>query len=166
MSSENLARQLRNEVPFATPAARDAAFEKLMRLSRGEEEIRWEIALVEAWEVMEDGEGQRDRDEEVEGEGEWEDVGGGWQVCWTTGGKEGHGEVMEEGSEIERKKDDGKEKAEQERKNSKECAFEFEKTGDQDGEEVVGREGGEVGVTHIEDISKVTATQAADQLGR
>lgn len=51
VSSENFARQQRNETLFADAGQRDRAFEKLMRLSRGEEEIKWEIAGFEEGEV-------------------------------------------------------------------------------------------------------------------
>jgi hypothetical protein len=40
---ENFRRAERNEVPFCSNSNRDKAFEKLMRLSRGEEPITWEI---------------------------------------------------------------------------------------------------------------------------
>jgi hypothetical protein len=52
--TENLARSQRGERPFCTPAGRDKAFAKLMRLSKGEEEIGWEIECVD--------------------DGDWEDV--------------------------------------------------------------------------------------------
>jgi hypothetical protein len=41
--AENMRRAERNEHPFCTPAGRDRAFEKLMRLARGEEELHWDI---------------------------------------------------------------------------------------------------------------------------
>jgi hypothetical protein len=50
--AENMRRAERNEQPFCSPAGRDRAFEKLLRLARGEEELRWDID--EGWDEEEE----------------------------------------------------------------------------------------------------------------
>jgi hypothetical protein len=48
--AENLRRAERNEMPFCSAQGRDRAFEKLLRLARGEEELSWKIDVAsEDW---------------------------------------------------------------------------------------------------------------------
>lgn len=206
VSSENFARQQRNEVPFATPEARDRAFDKLMRLSRGEEEIGWAIAPVgigEEWEeeteivwvagkwvrrkvmvekkeqmvkmeVVEekkdeeveeskDGVKQDDAmkdvhqskevaqntDMKIEDDADWEDISH-WQIqlqALASGPK--HKTTSTTNNK-------GKEKADHERKDSKECAVLMDRAD----ENVIKVERGRgASVTYTENVSKVTTNE-------
>jgi hypothetical protein len=83
--AENLRRAERNEMPFCSPQGRDRAFEKLLRLSRGEEVLSWKIDVasndwedraIEEWCMEFFGEGRdgigNGGSEEKEGNGEVE----------------------------------------------------------------------------------------------
>ncbi|KAH5860388.1 hypothetical protein HBI92_210260 [Parastagonospora nodorum] len=103
--AENAARLQRGEQPFCTPAGRDRAFEKLMRLSKGEEPIGWAIEEG-GW------------DGEFEGIVDW---GGQMEMeeerveRWVLGNR---GEGEEE--EMRRAVEEGEKQMEKERKDSKE----------------------------------------------
>jgi hypothetical protein len=105
-------RAERNEQPFCSPSGRDRAFEKLLRLARGEEELHWDID--EGWEEEDWYAGfvaaQMEQVAQIEQMEQAEKVG------------EMHvGE--DEGEEMDRK---GKGKEQHERKDSKEVALKGE----------------------------------------
>ncbi|EAT90101.2 hypothetical protein SNOG_01889 [Parastagonospora nodorum SN15] len=103
--AENAARLQRGEQPFCTPAGRDRAFEKLMRLSKGEEPIGWAIdegGWDGEFEGFVDWGGQMEMEEERVGR-------------WVLGNR---GEGEEE--EMRRAVEEGEKQMEKERKDSKE----------------------------------------------
>jgi hypothetical protein len=61
-ATENIRRAQRGEVAFCTPDGRDRAFEKLIRLARGEEDMTWDGA---EWEDEEEWVEDEDEDMEI-----------------------------------------------------------------------------------------------------
>lgn len=111
---ETSARLSRGETPFCSPTGRDRAFEKLLRLSKGQEKIEWRIDS--RWNPADDQWGEEKSWYEVNG---WTGEEVGWKKRNGADGKrEGDEEwVDEEGSETET--EEGVRKKEEARKDSK-----------------------------------------------